>query len=122
MSDHSGIVTDLAKYREGWSGGLPETKCGFGSRIDQTRVQRKWLPEMVAKYNIFSIADIGAGDLNWIKLIKWPHPVDYRALDLVPVAEGVTEFDLINQIPPNVDMILCLWLLNHLPEDRKSVV
>ena len=112
----SGIITDVAKYEKGWSGGGKETPCGYGSRVDQTGVQRKWLPEVVAKYAIHSIADIGAGDLNWMRLVKWPHPVDYQPYDLVPRANGVTEFDLIHEIPPKVDCILCLWLLNHLPE------
>jgi hypothetical protein len=112
------IVTEVDKYKRGWNRGRPETPCGFGSKINQTAIQRKWLPAMVAKYKIYSIADIGAGDLNWIKLIEWPHPIHYAAYDLVPRADGVKPFDLIHEIPPACDMVLCLWLLNHLPEDH----
>lgn len=116
----SGIITDVQKYQRGWTGGGSETPCGFGSRIDQTQVQRRWIPEMVARYGVKSIADIGAGDLNWMRLVEWPHPLDYYAYDLVPRANGVEPFDLIHEIPPKVDLILCLWLLNHLPEPHAA--
>ena len=58
------IITDAAKYRKGWTGGLPETKCGNGSRMRTTKIQRAWIPEIVKKYNIKSVADVGAGDLT----------------------------------------------------------
>jgi len=117
----SGTITEVAKYQKGWTGGLPETRCGYGSKIDQTEAQRGWIPRMVEKYEIHSIADVGAGDLNWIKLVEWPHPVDYRAYDLVPLADNVTKFDLIHEVPPQSDLIMCLWLLNHLPEHHARV-
>ena len=55
------------------------------------------------------------GDLNWIKLIDWPHPITYQAYDLVPRDESVIQFDLIHEVPPKADLIICAWLLNHLP-------
>jgi hypothetical protein len=112
----SGIITQPEKYWQGWAGGLPETPCGFGSKLSQTEIQRTWMPAMVEKYQISTISDIGAGDLNWIGLIEWPHPVRYSALDLVPRAKSVTPFDIIYEIPPKSDLLVCLWLLNHLPE------
>jgi len=72
---------------------------------------------MVAKYGIHSISDIGAGDLNWIGLVKWPHPIQYTPFDLVPRQASVQRFDLINEIPSQTDLILCLWVLNHLPNE-----
>lgn len=114
----SGIITDVKKYIKGWRNGLPETPCGFGSKIDQTVVQRRWIPEMVAKYDIRTIADIGAGDLNWITLVTWPHAVDYTAYDLVPRKVGIKRLDLIQEVPEPVDCLMCLWVLNHLPEDH----
>ena len=105
------------EFKRGWVGGGSETPCGFGSRIDQTSVQRQWIPEMVARYGIRSIADVGAGDLNWMRLVVWPHAVDYQAYDLVPRSAEVRTFDLIREIPPKVDLILCLWVLNHLPDN-----
>ena len=114
----SGIVTEVTKYKKGWTGGLPETPCGFGSRVAETEIQREWIPKIVAKYNIRTIHDIGAGDLNWIKQVVWPYPVTYKAFDLVPRSHEVTQFDLIHEIPQPVDLTLCLWVLNHLPEDH----
>ena len=114
----SGIITEVSKYIKGWSGGGKETPCGFGSRVDQTRVQREWIPRMVEKYDIRSISDIGAGDLNWLPLIEWPHSVDYKAFDLVPRVSCVERFDIIYQTPKPVDCLLCLWVLNHLPENH----
>ena len=105
------------EFQRGWTGGLPETPCGHGSKISQTKVQRQWIPRMVEKYAIRTIADIGAGDLRWIEKVKWPHPVYYHPFDLVPRRKEVTEFDLIHEIPPESDLVMCLWLLNHLPEE-----
>lgn len=111
MSD---IITETDKYKKGWGGGLPETPCGNGSRLSQTVDQRKWIPEIVQKYNIKTIADIGAGDLNWIKHTTLGD-VEYKAYDLVPRKAEVISFDLIKQVPPKVDLIMCLWVLNHFP-------
>lgn len=112
MSD---IVSSLAKFRKGWHGGLPETVCGSGSTMAGTKLQRGWIPGIVRKYGIRSIADIGCGDLNWFPLMNLD--VDYQAFDLVPRKPEVQQFDLVRQVPPAVDLILCLWVLNHLPFD-----
>ena len=112
------IITDVAKYEKGWIGGLPETPCGYGSRLNQTKVQRTWIPAMVAKYGIKTIGDIGAGDLNWIEHVEWPKRVSYEAYDLVPRKPEVKPLDLIHEVPPQRDLLLCLWLLNHLPADH----
>jgi hypothetical protein len=109
---------DHAEFVRGWSSGRPETLCGAGSTIEQTRIQRETLPRWVEQHDIHSLVDIGAGDLNWIQLVDWPHPVEYTALDLVPRNREVKAFDLIYQIPPPADCGMCLWLLNHLPIHR----
>ena len=115
------MLMNHAEFKRGWHGGLPETVCGHGSKISQTEVQREWLPRMVEKYDIHDIVDIGAGDLRWIKLIDWPHPIEYQAYDLVPRDKSVIKFDLIHEVPPKADLIICAWLLNHLPEDHARV-
>lgn len=109
------IIADVRKFERGWTSGLPETQCGHGSKVGVTQEQRQWIPEIAEKYGVRTVADIGAGDLNWIRLMKWD--VEYTAYDLVPRHESVVKFDLIAEIPPKVDMILCLWVLNHLPPD-----
>ena len=110
MSD---VISDKAKYARGWVGGLPETKCGAGSKVRNTVKQRQWLPEMVEKYGIESIVDIGAGDLNWMRLMEWD--VEYSAYDLVPRHKDVIEFDILHDAIPPGDCILLLWVLNHFP-------
>ena len=111
------IVYDVGKYREGWTGGLPETKCGFGSRLDQTVEQRAWLQGIFAKWQIKSIADIGAGDLNWVKTMDLSG-IDYKAYALVVRDPSVTRFDLVQEVPPKVDCIMLLWVLNHFEFDQ----
>lgn len=110
----SGIITDPDKYREGWAGGLPETPCGFGSKVSETVIQREWLPRMAARHGVHSVVDIGAGDLNWMQHVDWE--VQYTGLDLVPRHPDVQTFDICRQVPPTADLALCLWVLNHLPE------
>ena len=112
------LVTDIRKYHTGWTGGLPETPCGYGSRVDQTELQRATLARWVREYSVSTLVDVGAGDLNWIRHVAWPHPVAYIPLDLVPRHPDVREFDLVEQVPPPCDMVLCLWVINHIPEER----
>lgn len=107
------IVSDPEKYRRGWTSGLPSTKCGYGSRIDQTKIQRKWIPKVISEYGIASVADIGAGDLLWIDTIELG--CDYKAYDLVPRHPSVIEFDLLTDEIPKADCLMVIWVLNHLP-------
>lgn len=112
-------IRNKAKYRRGWVGGRPQTECGFGSRVEQTVIQRACLAEWAKKYNIKTVNDIGAGDLNWIKLVDWD--VEYQGYDLVPRHESVIQFDITQEVPPPADMLLCIWVLNHFPENEAFV-
>ena len=110
------IITQIDKYKKGWTGGLPETPCGAGSRMRDTRLQRAWIPGVISEYNINTIADIGAGDLNWFPKMNLACEVTHY--DLVPRNPNVIQFDIIKEIPPKVDLIMCLWVLNHFPFDH----
>ena len=114
MSD---IIKRVEKFKRGWTGGLPETPCGFGSKISQTGAQRDWLLKKVKELNIKTITDVGAGDLNWISRINFPKSVQYTPLDLYPRKPEVAKFDIIQEVPPKSDLILCLWVLNHLEKE-----
>ena len=107
------------EFERGWGSGRPETPCGSGSKFENTRIQRKWIPEMVAKYNIRSIADMGAGDLNWSGRTEFG--CEYTPYDMVPRHPSVVEFNLLTDEVPKVDCLLCLWVLNHLPEVEAEV-
>src|SRR5574341_1448243 len=110
MSD---IVTDVAKFSRGWRGGLPETPCGYGSTLEATEAQRRWIPTLISRYAIRTIVDVGAGDLNWIRHTDL-RGAQYTPLDLVPRRPEVKAFDLVRQVPPQADLLMCLWVLNHL--------
>jgi len=115
------VITDPEKYKKGWVGGLPETPCGYGSKLSQTRQQREWIPGLINMYGIRTIADIGAGDLNWIRQMEFPEGVEYTAYDLIPRHESVKPFNLLEDECPQVDMLMCLWVLNHFPEPMMKV-
>jgi len=117
-----GDIVSREKFSNGWIGGLPETPCGHGSTLGATKAQRAWIPGLIDAYQILSIADVGAGDLNWISLTDL-RGAKYTPLDLVPRKPEVKAFDLVREVPPKVDLLLCLWVLNHLPfeECRKAI-
>jgi len=111
------VIKSVEKFRKGWKGGLPETPCGSGSMLKNTEAQREWIPQIITRYQIADIVDIGAGDLNWMNRMPMPAGVQYTAYDLVPRHSSVQKFDLVREVPPQADMIMCLWVLNHLPYD-----
>jgi len=112
---------NIEKYQKAWQSGLPETPCGSGSKMENTKQQREWIPEIIKNFNIKTISDIGAGDLNWISTIGLPDDVTYTPYDLVPRHPKVVEFDLLANVPPKSDLIICLWLLNHLPREQQEI-
>jgi hypothetical protein len=117
------IVRDANKWQNGWIGGMPETPCGAGSQVARTVKQRAALARWTREHGIFTVADIGAGDLNWSRLIDWPPGLRYSAWDLVPRDPSVIEFDLVREIPPKVDLLMCVWVLNHFPQrDAKEAL
>lgn len=109
------VIADQNKYEQGWKGGMPETPCGFGSKLSQTRVQRLVIPKWIEAYGITSVADIGAGDLNWVRKMDLEGTY-YRAYDLVPRHPSVRKYDLLTDPVPEADCVMCLWVLNHFPE------
>jgi len=99
------------EYARGWRSGLPETPCGSGSTIRATKVQRDWIPAMVEKYGIKSIADIGAGDLHWVSRVDLG--CEYSAYDLIVRDSSVTELNLLKDDLPEADCLMVVWVLNH---------
>lgn len=118
MTKMNDVVYSNAKFRDGWTGGLPETPCGHGSTLQSTVKQRKWIPKLVLKYEIKTISDIGAGDLNWIKKVIFPGFISYKAFDLIPRKPEVVTLDILNVVPPKSDLIMCLWVFNHFSESN----
>lgn len=112
------VVYSKNKFRDGWSGGLPETQCGAGSTLYNTIRQRAWIPKLIDQYGIKSISDIGAGDLNWIKSVDLPSYVSYKAFDLIPRKPEVITLDILKVVPLKSDLIMCLWVFNHLTKEN----
>ena len=104
------------EFKKGWTSGLPETRCGAGSTLSRTKIQRKWIPEMVAKYGILDIADLGAGDLNWSS--RTAFGCAYLPYDLIPRAHGVKKLDILTDELPEADCLMVLWVINHLTADQ----
>lgn len=117
------MINKKSDFAKGWASGLPETVCGGGSTMVQTEIQRAVLPRWVAEFDINTIVDVGAGDLNWVQAVEWPHEVFYAPLDLVPRHESVSQFDITEAVPPAADLLLFLWVGNHMPvEDCEAAM
>jgi hypothetical protein len=100
----------MQKVVKGWRS--KETPCGAGSEMGNTTNVRLSLLEIIKKYKIKTVVDAGAGDLNWMKHVKWD--VEYQGYDLYPRHESVIQFDLTKKILPKSDLILCRHVINHL--------
>lgn len=109
----------LVRMQRGWDGGLPEgTPCGNGSLSFNTKKISEWLPQMVAKYDIRSLADAGAGDMHWQRHLRLPLEVEYRPFDLVPRKARITAWDITKERLPECDAILCRHVLIHFDAPR----
>jgi hypothetical protein len=119
MDDSS--LTDAQMYERmasGWRAGKPETVCGNGSTSVNTANIRKWLPELVIRHSVLSLNDAGAGDLYWIRRVRWLSMIRYAAFDLIPREPSVTKLDITTEAMPPADAIVCRMVLNHLDEKR----
>lgn len=116
-----------AAFRTGWWGSQ-ESKSGKGSELATTEVLRVELETWLADHpEIVSIFDAPCGDFNWMRAVNWPHPVRYTGGDIVGdiIVENNQKFaadnrhfietDIINNIPPAVDLWLCRDALIHMP-------
>lgn len=108
-----------ARMAAGWLGGLSDgTPCGSGSTLAGSRPIRKWLPAMLEKYDIRKLADVGAGDMRWMRTLNLPG-VDYRPYDLIPRDAGVERMDITREaLAAPVHAVLCRHVLIHLDPPR----
>lgn len=116
-SEMPDVIRNRDKYKVGWTGGLPETPCGFGSKLSSTVQQRAAIELILEQLPIETIVDVGAGDLNWIKHTDLKG-AKYQAFDLFPRHPDVKEIDLVKEVPPRADLLMCIWVLNHLTHDE----
>jgi hypothetical protein len=107
-----------ARMREGWKAGRPHTVCGNGTLPKNSERSRAWLPVVLDKYRVLSLADAGAGDLVYAQGVQWPTGLIYRPYDLIPRHPDVTEIDITTEDLEPADAILCRMVLNHLDRER----
>lgn len=111
--DDLGDGAMLRKVQHGWKSA--ETLCGSGSEVAATIAIRAQLPEIMRGYGFQTIADVGAGDMNWMRHVALPAGVGYSGYDLHPRNLAVKKHDITKApLPGRVDLILCRHVLNHM--------
>jgi len=114
-------------YRKGgWRSGGSETPCGAGATLSYTSSIRALLPRVFRQYNIRSVVDAGCGDFNWMSAVDLSG-IDYLGIDVVPdlIASNTRKYacpgirfmerDIVGLPLPACDLILCRFVLIHLP-------
>lgn len=112
-----------------------ESRSGTGSTLKYTENLRKELPKLISAYSIKRVFDAPCGDFNWMQHLLPCVDVEYIGGDIVkPLIENLNKdyksnnilfvhFDLINQIPPQVDLMICRDCLFHLSyADTKAML
>lgn len=124
LNEEKRLYTNI--YEKNVWGGR-QSSSGKGSDIDQTkRIVNRIPSQIIKKYEIKSILDIGCGDLNWIKNILSQFPdIKYTGIDIVDelIERNKKEFSLyefysldimkmgFNDF--NYDLVLCRDVLVH---------
>jgi hypothetical protein len=108
-----------------FTGGLPETHCGYGSTLKATENLRLFLPGLLRMLNIRVLFDAPCGDLNWVQKVILDDIV-YIGMDVNEehLAEGwdrmppngfLINQDVLAEPLPKADAWLCRDFLQHLP-------
>jgi hypothetical protein len=116
-----------------WS--CKESFSGPGSTLKYTKNLRNELPNLFRRYSIQKIFDAPCGDFNWMSHLLPLIKLQYIGGDIVkPLIDSLNinyksarisfvHFDLISEIPPKVDLMICRDFLFHLSfQDTKSVL
>lgn len=107
--------------------GCEESRSGFGSTLEATKVLRRKMASLFDRLKIKSLLDIPCGDFNWMSQLDLSN-ISYIGADIVakmiedntqryPSKKFITA-DLLNDPLPKSDLILCRDCLQHFsPED-----
>jgi hypothetical protein len=106
----------------------PESLSGGGSSAAATEKIRGALPDLLLTLGVRSIVDAPCGDFHWMKELRIPELLDrYYGIDIVPQIIKSNQdsypsdklqfkvLDLVREIVPRADLVLCRHLLIHLP-------
>lgn len=112
-----------------------ESLSGTGSTLKYTENLRNELPKLFKMYSIKKVFDAPCGDFNWMILVLNSVNIEYIGADIVkPLIDNLNDkykskkiafmhFDLVKDVPPEVDLMICRDCLFHLSfQDTKSVL
>jgi hypothetical protein len=112
-----------------------ESLSGNGSTLKYTANLRRELPNLFSRFSIRKVFDAPCGDFNWMSRLLPSVNIEYIGADIVkPLVKNLNQkhksknisfihFDLVKDIPPEVDLMICRDCLFHLSfKDTKSVL
>ena len=112
-----------------------ESVSGTGSTLEYTENLRKELPNLFSRHSIQKGFDAPCGDFIWMSHLLPSVKLEYIGGDIVkPLIDNLNSkhksanisfvhFDLVKEIPPEVDLMICRDCLFHLSfQDTKSVL
>jgi len=114
------VFTDI--WKTNYWGGV--SLSGTGSDLIQTKNVRERLPEILKKYSCKTLLDAPCGDYYWLKTVDLSLE-KYTGIDVVLplIITNQIQFgdkqhlfihmDIINEVPPKSDLILCRDCLVH---------
>lgn len=123
MATPEKIFTEIF-HKNRWIG--DESRSGTGSALEQTARLVAELPALFRRLGIATLLDVPCGDFHWMSRVDL-EGIDYLGGDIVAelVArnreehgrEGVRfeRIDLLADVLPRVDLVLCRDVLVHLP-------
>ena len=113
--------------KELWKGS--ESVSGYGSGLKYTENLRKTIVEIVNRFKIGSILDLACGDFNWMRYVVEKIPASYLGVDIVDSMIEInklkhesykvnfTTLDIVNDVIPSADLVICRDVLFHLPNE-----
>ena len=127
-------IIDFLKRRFG----IPETFCGIGSYLENTKEATKFITDIIKQKQIKTIADVGCGDLNWLQFINLKelgvkyyvgYDFDQEMLEIAKMRAGLIsndksifyfkQVDIRQKIRMSrYDLIICRDLFIHLEDDE----
>ena len=132
LKSNEEIFTWIYKNKH-WSSS--ESLSGAGSTLKYTANLRKELPNLLSRFAIKKVFDAPCGDFNWMRHLLPSVNIEYIGADIVKhIIENLNSkyrsakisfihFDLVKQVPPQVDLMICRDCLFHLSfQDTKSLL
>ena len=134
MSDAKTRADRFQQIFEENAWGNTDSASGEGSNLERTKVVRATLPALLRRRGVRSLLDAPCGDFYWMKEVDLGE-VDYIGVDIVPhiIERDNDQFagpgrrfvlgDLVSDVLPNADLVLCRDCLVHLPygETRRAI-